>query len=614
MFRLVRRLLLLCFAALFFTLAPTVPVIAGNFGADGQVDYNPAYMPYPVLNRETYGNEQFLKQVVGTNNNSVYNVTPWFKKLPSSTGSKSMPEYLSSGTCFLHESNSSTYLMFYDHSLPDGLVPAVNKGDVQVCLMAALTNDKHKNLVQHPKTLTAYPSVSVGPHHNPQLIDYNTSQYENDITVNVGRHEFKSIDNPRLLFRAKANVCTCGSSKVSNIAMMLADVQGPSVNSIYTTRLDGGIMQPCTEFRAGDDLYINLKFNENIRFADEQSIQDSLPKLTFRVKRITDCDEETGIHAEASLVSLNKDTLTFKYAVPAEYTLGGQQVPANYYIFAVESYSEQDSWVRSTKEFSLQLPGFGANAKYPDVVLSEKLNMSTSIIVDLAGNPIDVRSSKTTLDQPAYMDNVAPTVGQVDIVRTHDANPVVGASPEDGRARSELFTGIGDQLGFFVHFNEEMALLQQSDGSCLRPTNTSRDTASGELRYNLRQPFAGVQLELLAELNIGDSAETPLRAVAQYMTTIKDGSNGPLVSKVYFALDEPIGADLEPIMYGGEPQPIAINRILLTDKSIYALADTRGNLYDETTQLVNTEESIQVLPKQQLWLDNVPPTASTTVT
>lgn len=599
------RFLLSWLLVLMLSILCTAPALAQGYGADGWVDYTHVTLEYPVLNRETYSNFTFLNAYVGGNNDSVYNIASRFSKEWYSSGASSMPDSLAPGAVFRHKDNDNTYLMFYKHYVSGTLGPALSKGDLQLCLLAALTNDKHLNLLRHPHQLTAYPTVSVGPFGSPYLLNHSTKDYGYDCTINVGRYDFKQTLGSGLLFRAMANVCTCGSSQVSNVGMMLADVQGPSVTSVYTTRLVGGSMQPWTDFRAGDDLYINLKFNESVRFANNQTYAlSNAPKLAVEVKRIVDNVQETGINAEATLVSLSNDTITFKYTVPAEYDLGGKPVLTNYYISGLKNFANgQQSWLGTDKRFDLALPGLDP-AAYAAVVHNEQLNKTTSAIVDLAGNPVAIASSKTSLDQPAHMDNVQPAVRRVEVVRIKDANPVLVEAPADSTPRSEVFTGLGDELGFYAYFSEEM-LLKAADGSCLRPTNQQVDPVSAEVRYDLQQPFAGVNISLLAELNAAKSG-VPLTARAKYMTTLQDGKNGPLVSRVYFALEEAISEEMQPVVYG-QPAPLAIDRIYLGDGAGYTWSDARGNLYAEATKLVDAPLAEQRLPQQQLWLDNIKP-------
>ncbi len=583
-----RRLVVICLALLMVT-----PLFTSRVSAEGpdgdSVAYSRATTIYPVMNASTYNRSSFQKAYIGSDNNSVYNIAPAFTN-DGSTGAADIPTKLTFGTSFRHKSDSKTYDMWYSYTFEQAIRPAYDKGDLRLSYIANLTNDRHWNIDRHLKSWTAWPTTWIQSA-NKTLIKHDTGDYDSDTTLTMGRGHWVPFGAGGhyywMYLGAFGNACTCGSSKVSNMSIMLADVVGPKVTSIHTTRLrSDGSMEPFTDFTSGETIYLNLKFDENIRFANDQpmALADA-PTLKFRVKRILDNIQETGVSVEereARLVGLDTDTLTFAYEVPETYDLAGNPVLLNHYIYEVEPYGNQSSWVRSEPEFDLKLFG----KKTSQVSYLAAAEKSTSLIVDLAGNPIS-SGSTVTLKSPAYMDNRGPMVRKIDMVRATRTNPLQ-------MSRSDVFARIGEKVGFFVYFTERLLFLRQSDGALISP----------------QIPSPEASIRVVAELNVGIEG-APITATAQYIATVQDGKNGPLVSGAYFELDELISDEMAMITYGGQPLPIGINRIYMDEgKDDYTLTDARGNLY-ETVELIDTSAGSRVMPAQQLWLDPTPPTAAT---
>lgn len=600
--------LTLFFMSLIILLLPCLPAEAFGPISGGYVYYNRVTTEYPVLNADTYTDSSFLNKYVGNNRND-YNIAPAFWKESRSKGASSMPSYLGYYTVFKHKDDDNTYRMYYQYDFEEALKPAAKKGDLRICYSATLTNDQHWNFERHWSTKTAYPYTYVKTS-SKYLIEHETDDVNSDWTGTRGKHTFVPVGtvpaNYKLYFGAEGEVCSCGSSKVSDINIVLADTVGPRVVSIYTSRLKpDGTMEPFVDFKGGDSLYINLEFNENIRFANDTpvNIQES-PKLKLLIKRIDDNVQETGINVEAFLVSLDGKTLTFRYDVPYSYEIGDKSVQPNYYIYQIAPYNTQSSWISASKIYDLKLIGRTSGSKVSYVGTTRK---TTSMIVDLAGNPIDTAGSTVALDSVAYMDSVPAVVRKIDVARTADINPLkVGMS--------DVYARVGEKIGFFVNFSEEMLYLRRNDGALLRPSNIYRDHDNKVLGYDMQNPFGTEEIHLNAELNVRKNNQT-VTAVAKYMTTIQDGLNGPKISRVYFELEQPVSSDMIPWDYGtGRKLPIGINRIYI-DPVIgkYYLADARGNIYDKliTIQLINAEEGERIMPAQQVYLDTAPPLAST---
>ncbi len=598
-------LVLLPLLLLLAPLSGQVAVAAEPQGT-GSVEYNRIAPTVPLVNAVGVKDFAFLNKFIGADNNSVFNLAPEFKRTHD-RGSAEAPERLVFGTTFRHEDDDNTYDVTYTYKLPTELEAPAEKGDLQIALLANLTNDHHWNVERHWDKLTAYPVVSVSTW-SRDILKYDTSDYKGDTTQTVGRYKFAPLgclDHLNLWFEAWGAVCTCGSSKVSNINIILADTAGPRVTSVVASKEPDGQGGPY--FQPGDTMYITMTFDESIRFADDRAMPlANAPKLKLELRGIAD-NVVKNVAAEASLLSLNGNKLTFSYQVPATYILPEGSVNTNFYVASIAPYTEQTTWVSSNETFELKL--FGKNGAAGNYL--NHSSKTTSLIVDTAGNPIDISKSTRNLQAAAYLDGIAPEIMSIEIAGKTDAG--------DGGLASNLYARLGERLGFFVQFSEPVQYLRVSNDEPL-PFDRGYLDSSGELIPGAQNMiFVGdaSDIELLAELNITDGG-SPVTARAHYTTTVRL-KDGRMVSRVFFVTPQPLKDSISPQNYGtGAEMPIGINRIYMGGGAAgsagkYYLGDACSNRYNEGTEYINVGEGQRLMPKQQLWLDTGKPTATTSL-
>lgn len=582
-------------------LHPFSTVAAAEPPAAGDVHYYRRALPDPVMNKAII--DTALNKFVYANNDSVFNIASDFVRSRSS-GSAENPDRLHFDTTFRHKNDSNTYDVEYAYRIPLELNSALNKGDLQVSLTANLTNDKHWNIERHRSNWSAYPEIWLQTW-TKTLLRYDTDAYNSDTTKTVGKHTFAPVPTDPwanwLLFGAVGQVCTCGNSKVSNISIILADTVGPRVTSIVANRKAAdGKLQPYNGFRPGQTVYITMQFNESIRFAGDSamSIADA-PKLKLELRGAAD-NVLKAIPAEASLISLDDDMLTFVYQVPDNYQVPEGTVSVNHYVSAIAPYLEQESWNRSEPVFDLKLFGQSGYLNYP--------SKTTSLIVDLAGNPLDIGNSVRNLQSAVNLDGTLPTVKAI---------RVAGMAGAVGNEASvdQVFARVGDYLGFFVDFSEDLAFVRKSDGELVYPDSGYLQDERVLVGAKYLGLIGSAEIELLAELNV-TTGDKPVTAIARYATSVRN-KNGGTFWRVYFSTPQPTGYGMAPLVYGGgDTLPIGVNRIFMSDRfysSHYALTDCRGNPYDESTTFINTASS-RLLPAEQLWLDFSKPGATTSLT
>ena len=260
--------------------------------------------------------------------------------------------------------------------------------------------------------------------------------------------------------------------------------------------------------------------------------------------------------------------------------------------------AKQSTWIDSSAEISetydvsyFHMKG-GNKTPIPcyDKKIDSSLYKVSSLVVDLAGNAVNIRYNKegsagtsTVKDFSAscYMDNVAPQVRKVSA--SH-----IRKNPRNVTERGSTFMTAGDTVGLWVNFNEEML-------------------------FNCSGTYTGIDGSnignIKAELNISKDGSAIIVSASE-IASMGDGVNGPQISRLYFEFTVPDGA--RPLKYsGGVSHPLGINSIYLGNGD-FVLSDTRGNPYS-TVPLIDTDGGNRKMPDEELWLDNVVPQSAATI-
>ncbi len=562
---------------LFLVLISQIPVMPVRAATD--IVYEREYLEQPLFNAAMKAEPSYFIEDTG---NSIFNVIDRFTKVH---GGVALPAALS----FDATISGSAYNAWYTFSFNGKASELARKGDIGVAYTANLTNDSHINFLHHWDTRLSYPYIVLGSApYSHQLFGKNlhTCYVDSDTSSTVlvtDNYEFKPVgtnafEAQGLNLHLMGAGCLDGQTSISAMAVMLADVQGPAVTEIYTTRDANPASGVFTQFHAGEDIYIHLKFDESIRFAEDAVTDDVRGmKLNIGMKRITNQAELGGIYQPADLVGLRNDTLSFKCNVPSERTIHNVSEPTNYYLDKVD-FNNQSTWISSKPAFDVKLlykkPGDVDPTVIPlsDKAIEDGMGKAKSLVVDLAGNGIDKVKSRTNFKSNCYMDNVAPSVKTVTVER-------VLKNSRNTTDRGATFTSAGDKNGFWVQFDEDMVLKNNNNYIQITDANVGK---------------------LSVQLNIKGSGGNPV---------VVQGSKTDPADRSRFYFEYAIQAGDEPLVYpAAGDQAIGVNRIYSSDPA-FVLADSRGNPYNESTELINKGTG-RIMPEQELWLDVTAPSAA----
>lgn len=574
-----------------------VPVAA--LAADDPPVYQPDYNQFPIFSTQASSN---LDQFVGADGNSVFNVVGRFQKTYA-LGS-GYPDWLTFSSSLT--GNEYGYYQMGFSDLEKRIAAADQLG---VALHAQITNDKHwsvnhlfstetsANKLKLSSALYSYSSFGKALHEYDSIEHLSSGIYE---YTDSGK-AFPSTGNGAwqvqgLTLYHSISGDKCGAPSTGGLAVMLADLAAPTVQSIHTTAESNPASPKHERFKQGETIYVHLKFNEAVRLSTDNAANLAGLTLNMAISDIKTGTQVGGMLVPANIVSLSGDTMTFRCVVPASLNIEGQDVTTNHYLSSVKM-SDQ-SWVTANNSaYDLTYvykDGTGKHTVAPkDPTNNPTLVKASSLITDFAGNPVARSTEPIYFSKPCYMDNVAPTVSSVTPVATaKNAN-----SDFDGTGQT--FMTAGDVIEITAEFSEEM----QFYNAAARQYNSISSNDPADPAYS-----AGYRAELLrAELNVKDVSGNPIVVTGKRAVTSSAGVNGVKTTKVTFELTVPSGA--RPMVYGDTAYALGINRVTVDSLAPYPLCDSRGNPYITDNALL-AGPGLPLAPTRQLWLDTLQPVAA----
>lgn len=388
--------------------------------------------------------------------------------------------------------------------MPEVLQQAVRKGDMQIAAVMQGYADTHSNFKYHLSKKTTNVVFRLKETYSKVITEYYSAGQR---PAYMGW----AIESQRVPIWYKMNTsgyfpyfdfttagCGCGGVHFNNISAMLKDTRGPAVTEIFPSSDEYGINKRTT-YKAGETVYFNVRFNENVRFSDDLPGKDKILKVK---KKYIATNTEQSDTIDATYYNLMYgNTMVFKYVVPAE----GEDF--EFYADSIADWGQQIYLYSDEEKFT-----------YTDPVLSQidqasidryKLNMVTSCIVDIAGNPMEKNASVTAMSARAYMDNVKPVIQRVE---------VEAAKGNDNQSGSKTYLRAGDQITATAVFSEEIGVKITSPfGQVQRQSGIVEPMAAGEIE---------------ATLNINNES---VNVKSSQVSTGPDGARaGTIVTKVSF--------------------------------------------------------------------------------
>lgn len=572
------------------------------FGENDSVEYNVKKSGIGIMNKAMAENDLFRKTYLRSTDNN-FNLIYNFKKT-STNNVKGANDELSYKTSMMHKKDGDYWRAYYEWTYQERanieiggktypinkplkenevLMDLVSKGQIKVDFSADLTADNHRNLLRHDKKILDRAYVSLthkderGNYSFINMVSSNDAPDESPIKFEVSK-EMLQYDHLSFELYFTGLGCKCGSSKVSKPSLGFIDYINPTIKSIYASRDKDGNQKETNGFKAGDTGYLNLMFSENIRFAN-----DSIPLepvfLNLVINGALNNVEIDTSEVAAKLVKLSGDKMTFKFVVPSK--IAGQDT--NVYISGI---SKAQTWVNDGGDLNFPLIIFGKDGNEVNLTDNlkklEEMTHVSSLVTDIAGNPINWRNSAKNLSELCFLDNVAPVVKSVEIQGARiSAESNQSSQVEDWPKdidRSAVFAGIGDKLIYSVKFSEEMRLPEYSDIN-----------------------------EVVATLNAKNNSGESVTLKAKELVSITDGVNGIKVSKIIFEVLN-IDSDMIPYMIlGGTGEALKITEI----KFPSGTEDLRKN---RMNNLINEQGAIVIpAPSQQQYLDTQLPIATTII-
>ncbi|MBP1926528.1 hypothetical protein J2Z76_002397 [Sedimentibacter acidaminivorans] len=575
-----RGIALLTAMAMIISMFP-ISSFASENGSDA-VKYEIKKPVVGVMNKINSENDQFRRtylRKVDDNFNLVYKFTR-----TSENNIKGADSTLSYNTSMMHKENGDFWKAYYDWNYQkevkktysggtysvyeptygnEGVANLFSSGQVYMDFSANLTADYHRNYKRHGNKILDRASATID-HKNQYGVNglmHLVSAWDAPDDSAVYLHETSKLKiNNFLGFQLYFTGlgCKCGSSKVSNVSIGLIDKVNPKVTSITASRTLGGEAET-NGFKANETGYINLNFDEPIRFANDEVPLESI-MLNLIIKGIESNVQINTEEIKGRLVEVTGKRMSFRFNVPENLS----DKPINVYVSGISNNQDWVNNIGGANKFPLVLLGKnGTNITMTGSLAQvEELTKTSSIITDMSGNPVNWQQSNKEMSTKCFLDNVAPRIMSVDISGARisaESNQSSQAEdwPED-IDRSAVFAGIGDILTFSAKFSEQLSIPEGVD-------------------------------KVTAFLNAQEGG-IPVKLKGASLEEIDDGVNGIKVSKIIF---EPLEIT-ENMVLNGDISPLKITEVEFPNDT----ADYRKNVISSSTSDIPAASQQQYLDTQ----------------
>ncbi|OUN85335.1 hypothetical protein B5G06_03225 [Flavonifractor sp. An52] len=231
--------------------------------------------------------------------------------------------------------------------------------------------------------------------------------------------------------------CKCaGDASLTKPVITYMDSNAPSIFSV--TGIDNRIL------KAGDEVELEVKFDEPIRFADDSAAHGDL-YVGLAIEGLS-----SDNYPKAMLTKLDNDTLYFSYKVPTnseatEKTITSVDFSPLMQECDLKVVFEDESFTLSTDGLSLS----------NDIGYTR----ATSYITDIAGNGMR-ESDRTYNVTESYIDTKAPALSKISATVTANNANIKAMTGSNDADNSDTHLGVGDSVDFGLSFSEVLDLAE----------------------------------------------------------------------------------------------------------------------------------------------------------
>ncbi len=397
---------LICIISAVLAMITSADVFAEDNSSD-VITYRPERQKYAIAPASLYMNEDFYNQYVKTDAVWAFNSITYY-----------------TANALNYSTEKVGYKEYFTRFIPDFdpiLESLRKKGDLLVNFRVSLANNGY-----YRQFAEMYPEYKYGSYSwSSEYRDYGDMNY-----TKCGKSLNLKYDGYT-------------GARMKNSALVFADITPPKMKEVYASSTMDGPAE--TIFNKNSSVaYFHVKFDENIRFSDNNRNQDNTTAShnnIFLNLKVTNAGGATinDAYQRARLVRLKGDTLTFIYDIPE--TIKGS--PLNHCITGIYGIVDDNYGAEGKKGVDV------LNSSYLLRVLTYtgelyghytssglKTYSSRSLITDAAGNPAD--AALAGVRNIIYIDKVSPYITKVSIDAPENKSGYVG--PECGITPSVTFS------------------------------------------------------------------------------------------------------------------------------------------------------------------------------
>lgn len=362
-----------------------------------------------------------------------------------------------------------------------------NQGQIQQGVMAYITNDRHTN-IRHVKKKTQYGKIILG-YPTSEKNDlfwvsqkYDTEEHNSDGSWTVGDTDkwatlkpWKGYNQQLAVYMTTVKGCgSCGSAKIENVSLAFKDSTSPKIDSIRITGAKDSDEER-TYFKAGETLYVRMRFSEYVRLADNSkgSTQSKNIKLALSLSKANTADVT---QIKADLVSLKDDVAVFFYKIPATVDVAGKKENMDFTVSGLADISAQGSLIVESGKSGFNrafVDGGGSTLSDGSATMKklksavgnteyQKLKKTTSAITDLSGNPLDIGSFRVN----GKTQGTKVTASVLDAVNPIIANVALGVSGQKNTTQNpdeKYYIKAGSQLNVSIDISEKLKNISNAE-------------------------------------------------------------------------------------------------------------------------------------------------------